>query len=68
MQTIQLLNSNYNRVVKENLGTLLKKGDRFTLENGYYVNEDETIIFKSTDKTGKLFTKEDGNKEAKVQQ
>lgn len=64
---IKLLINNFDRVAKEDVGTLIKKGDRFALENGYYFNEDETIIFKSTDKTGKLFTKENGSKEDKVQ-
>jgi hypothetical protein len=31
--------------------------DKFILESGYYVNETETVICKSTNETGKFFKK-----------
>lgn len=36
---------------------IAKKGEKFTLVNGYYVNKDETILLKSTNTTGKIIKK-----------
>lgn len=35
--------------------TFIKKGESFVLSGGYYKNEDESIIIRSTHATGKLF-------------
>ena len=34
---------------------LIKSGEEFFLENKFYVNVDQTIIFKSNANTGKIF-------------
>lgn len=60
MKCLKLQTSKFDRVAKKNVGTtrpLIQAGDVFALENGYYFNEDESIVIKSTDKTGTLFTK-----------
>jgi len=57
LKTVKLKTSKFDRVAKEDIGSVIRKGDTFALEDGYYFNEDESIIFKSTDKTGKLFAK-----------
>lgn len=57
MKVLELQISKFNREAKEDVGTIIRKGDKFALEDGYYFNEDESLIFKSTDKTGNLFTK-----------
>lgn len=38
---------------------LTKPGEEFFLENKSYVNEDQTIIFKSNANTGKIFLPKD---------
>lgn len=48
----------FNRVLKVAVPGIAKAGTRFKLENGYYTNEEETIILRSTDTTGAFFTKE----------
>lgn len=58
MKCLKFVTSNFNRIAKRDVGSLIKAGDRFALENGFYFNEDESVVFKSTDKTGSLFTKE----------
>ena len=47
----------FDRALKESVAGIATNNDRFTLENGYYVNEDETVIIESTNETGKYFTK-----------
>lgn len=36
---------------------IFKKGERFTLDSGFYTNKAETIILRSTNLTGKIIKK-----------
>ena len=56
-QSITPHNKVYDRALKKDVAGIATTFDRFTLENGYYVNENETIICKSTNETGKFFRK-----------
>lgn len=47
----------FNRVLKNAVPGIASTEERFTLENGYYVNQAETIIIQSTNATGKFFKK-----------
>lgn len=47
----------FDRVLKTPVPGIATTDDRFILENGYYVNESETIILQSTNETGKFFRK-----------
>lgn len=41
---------------KNTVLVILSQGEKFVLENKYYKNEDESLIIRSTNITGKLFT------------
>lgn len=47
----------FDRALKESVPGIATTDDRFVLENGYYVNETETVIIQSTNETGKFFKK-----------
>jgi hypothetical protein len=47
----------FDRRLKVNVDGIANMCDKFTLENGYYVNENETVIIQSTNETGKFFRK-----------
>lgn len=48
---------NFDRVLKTPAPGIATTDERFKLENGFYVNQDETIIIKSTNETGAFFKK-----------
>ena len=47
----------FDRILAVDVPGIAAKGEKFKLENGFYINEKETILRKSTDKTGKFFKK-----------
>ena len=47
----------YDRILKYDVLGIAAAGERFMLDNGYYVNETDTIIIRSTNETGKYFKK-----------
>lgn len=47
----------YDRSAKVDLPPIIKCGDVFALLDGFYVNPEETIAFRSTAETGRIFTK-----------
>lgn len=47
----------FNRRLKQEVPGIGNVEDKFILESGYYVNEFETVICKSTNETGKFFKK-----------
>lgn len=47
----------YDRVLKESVPGIATTDDKFILDNGFYVTEDESVFIKSTNETGKFFTK-----------
>lgn len=47
----------FDRILKDTVPGIATPEDRFKLENGYYVNETETVIIQSTNETGKFFKK-----------
>lgn len=49
--------SAYDRRLKLGVLGIASENDKFKLENGYYVNEAETVIIQSTNETGKFFAK-----------
>jgi hypothetical protein len=49
-------NSKYEYVLVQKL-PIAEKGETFTLVNGYYINENETIALRSTNITGKIIKK-----------
>lgn len=55
---IQGETTNFNRLLKVDVHGIAKRGTRFKLENGYYTNEEDTILLKSSERTGKFFEKE----------
>ena len=48
----------YDRRLVRDVPGIADTSTKFKLENGFYINEDETIICRSTDITGKFFKKE----------
>lgn len=47
----------FDRVLKSSVPGIATTEERFTLENGYYVNQTEKVIIQSTNETGKFFKK-----------
>jgi hypothetical protein len=47
--------STFDRELKISIPGIAEEGARFKLENKYYVNESETIILRSNEKTGRFF-------------
>lgn len=51
----------YCRILNRNVPGIAPAGTPFKLEGGYYINESETILLKSNEKTGPYFTLEKQN-------
>ncbi len=47
----------YDRYLSVSVPGIAEEGARFRLDVGFYTNEDETIVCKSTSETGKYFKK-----------
>jgi Icc-related predicted phosphoesterase len=47
----------YDYVVVAGDLTILPKGELLALDNGYYINKDESILIKSTSYTGRIIKK-----------
>jgi hypothetical protein len=51
----------FDRVLRTSVPGIATDEDLFNLDNGYYVNETESVIIKSTNETGRYFKKISGN-------
>ncbi len=47
----------FDRRLKMDVPGIASVDEKFALENGFYVNETETVICKSNNETGKYFCK-----------
>jgi hypothetical protein len=48
----------YDRILNRTVPGIAGEGERFKLENGYYTDEKDQILLRSTEITGKFFKKE----------
>jgi len=53
----KILALEFEYVVITDLSPVLPKGELLALDNGYYVNKDESVVIKSTNYTGKIIKK-----------